>query len=85
VCVLRGEDASASDTVQHIALGREIEGHWCTLFRSDAIDQLVKQAVELNRSAQRLVPGERTVGTGLDKLSLVICNICHDRSYRYKG
>src|SRR6202140_2046179 len=47
---LRGEDASASDTVQHIALGREIEGNWWTLFRSDAIDQLVKQAVEHNRS-----------------------------------
>src|ERR1700684_2613540 len=47
---LRGEDASASDTVQHIALGREIEGNWWTLFRSDAIDKLVKQAVEHNRS-----------------------------------
>ncbi len=46
----RGEGASASDTVQHIALGREIEGDWWTLFRSDAIDQLVKQAVEHNRS-----------------------------------
>jgi len=47
---LRGEDASASDTMQHIALGREIEGNWWTLFRSDAIDQLVKQAVAHNRS-----------------------------------
>src|SRR6202790_1053084 len=47
---LRGEDASASDTVQHIALGREIEGNWWTLFRSDAIDKLVTQAVEHNRS-----------------------------------
>src|SRR6267142_372146 len=47
---LGGEGASASDTVQHIALGREIEGNWWTLFRSDAIDQLVKQAVEHNRS-----------------------------------
>src|SRR6266436_6944443 len=46
----RGEGAFASDTVQHIALGREIEGNWWTLFRSDAIDQLVKQAVEHNRS-----------------------------------
>ncbi len=46
----RGEDASASDTAQHIALGREIEGNWWALFRSDAIDQLVKQAVEHNRS-----------------------------------
>lgn len=47
---LRAEEASASDTVQHIALGREIEGNWWTLFRSDAIDQLVKQALEHNRS-----------------------------------
>ncbi len=36
--------------MQHIALGREIEGNWWTLFRSDAIDQLVKQAVAHNRS-----------------------------------
>jgi NodT family efflux transporter outer membrane factor (OMF) lipoprotein len=49
---LRGEDASASDTVQHIALGREIEGNWWTLFRSDAIDQLVTQAVAHNRSLE---------------------------------
>src|ERR1700704_4980729 len=47
---LLGEDAAASDTVQHLALGREIEGNWWTLFRSDAIDQLVKQAMEHNRS-----------------------------------
>lgn len=47
---LHGEDASAGDTKQHIALGREIEGNWWTLFRSDAIDQLVKQALQNNRS-----------------------------------
>jgi NodT family efflux transporter outer membrane factor (OMF) lipoprotein len=46
----RGEDTTASDTAQHIALGREIEGDWWALFRSDAVDQLVKQAVEHNRS-----------------------------------
>ena len=46
----RAEDASASGTVQHIDLGREIEGNWWTLFRSDAIDQLVTQAVAHNRS-----------------------------------
>jgi NodT family efflux transporter outer membrane factor (OMF) lipoprotein len=46
---LRGE-GSANDTVQHIALGREIEGNWWALFRSDAIDQLVTQAVDHNRS-----------------------------------
>jgi NodT family efflux transporter outer membrane factor (OMF) lipoprotein len=47
---LHVEEVSAGDTAQHIALGREIEGNWWTLFRSDAIDQLVKQAVEHNRS-----------------------------------
>jgi NodT family efflux transporter outer membrane factor (OMF) lipoprotein len=47
---LRGEDASASDTVQHIALGQEIAHDWWTLFGSDAIDQLVKQAVAHSRS-----------------------------------
>jgi NodT family efflux transporter outer membrane factor (OMF) lipoprotein len=47
---LRGEGASAGESAQHIALGREIEDNWWTLFRSDAIDQLVKQAVAHNRS-----------------------------------
>ena len=46
----RGEDATASDTAQHIALGREIEGYWWSLFGSNAIDQLVKQALAHNRS-----------------------------------
>jgi NodT family efflux transporter outer membrane factor (OMF) lipoprotein len=47
---LRGEGASGDDPVQHIALGANIEGAWWTLFRSDAIDQLVAQAVDHNRS-----------------------------------
>jgi NodT family efflux transporter outer membrane factor (OMF) lipoprotein len=47
---LRGEDAPAGDAMQHIALGREIEGNWWTLFRSDAINQLITQAVGHNRS-----------------------------------
>ena len=47
---LRAENGSASDDLQHIALGQDIEGNWWTLFHSDAIDQLVKQAVEHNRS-----------------------------------
>jgi len=47
---LHVEEGSAGDTAQHIALGREIEGNWWTLFRSDAIDKLVTQAVEHNRS-----------------------------------
>src|SRR5277367_3245035 len=40
------EDASKSDTLQHVALGREIEGNWWTLFHSEAIDQLVAQALD---------------------------------------
>jgi len=47
---LRSESASAGDQVQHIALGQNIEGAWWTLFRSDAIDQLVTQAVDHNRT-----------------------------------
>jgi NodT family efflux transporter outer membrane factor (OMF) lipoprotein len=47
---LRGEEAPSDHTVQHIALGREIEGDWWELFRSEAIDSIVKQAVEHNRT-----------------------------------
>jgi NodT family efflux transporter outer membrane factor (OMF) lipoprotein len=47
---LRAEDASKSDTAQHIALGQEIEGNWWTLFHSDAINGLVTQAVDHNRT-----------------------------------
>jgi NodT family efflux transporter outer membrane factor (OMF) lipoprotein len=47
---LRGEDASAETQVQHIALGQNIEGAWWTLFRSNAIDELVTQAVDHNRT-----------------------------------
>ena len=43
---LRAENAGVSDTVQHIDLGREIKGNWWTLFHSDAIDQLVTQALD---------------------------------------
>jgi len=46
----RGEDGSASDTMQHIALGERSRAIGGLCFRSDAIDQLVKQAVEHNRS-----------------------------------
>jgi outer membrane protein TolC len=49
---LRGEGTSADDQVQHIALGQNIEGAWWTLFRSDAINELVAQAVDHNRSAR---------------------------------
>jgi NodT family efflux transporter outer membrane factor (OMF) lipoprotein len=47
---LRGESASADEQIQHIALGRNIEGAWWTLFRSNAIDDLVTQAVDHNRT-----------------------------------
>jgi NodT family efflux transporter outer membrane factor (OMF) lipoprotein len=47
---LRAEEASHGDNVQHIALGMEIEGNWWTLFHSDAIDLVVKQALGNNRS-----------------------------------
>jgi NodT family efflux transporter outer membrane factor (OMF) lipoprotein len=49
---LRGEGGSASDTVQHFALGREIAGDWWTLFRSEAIASIVSKAVEQNRSLE---------------------------------
>jgi NodT family efflux transporter outer membrane factor (OMF) lipoprotein len=47
---LRGEGASADDQFQHIALGQNVEGAWWTLFRSNAIDKLVTQAVDHNRT-----------------------------------
>jgi len=47
---LRGENAPAETQVQRIALGQNIEGAWWTLFRSDAIDQLVTLAVDHNRT-----------------------------------
>jgi NodT family efflux transporter outer membrane factor (OMF) lipoprotein len=49
---LNVENAAASGTAQHIAVGREIEGEWWSLFGSDDIDQLVKQAVNHNRSLE---------------------------------
>jgi NodT family efflux transporter outer membrane factor (OMF) lipoprotein len=47
---LRGEGASPHDQLQHIALGQNIEGAWWSLFRSDAIDQVVAQALHHNRT-----------------------------------
>jgi NodT family efflux transporter outer membrane factor (OMF) lipoprotein len=37
---------------QHLALGRQIEGDWWSLFGSAAIDGLVQQALEHNRSLE---------------------------------
>jgi NodT family efflux transporter outer membrane factor (OMF) lipoprotein len=47
---LHGEGASAGNQVQHISLGQNVEGAWWTLFRSNAIDELVTQAVDHNRT-----------------------------------
>src|ERR1700734_2277869 len=47
---LRSEGASTDDQTQHIALGQNIQSAWWTLFRSDSIDELVKQAVDHNRT-----------------------------------
>jgi NodT family efflux transporter outer membrane factor (OMF) lipoprotein len=47
---LRGEGVSADDQVQHIALGQDIQSAWWTLFRSNAINELVAQAVDHNRT-----------------------------------
>jgi NodT family efflux transporter outer membrane factor (OMF) lipoprotein len=48
----KGEGEPGKATVQHLAMGREIAGEWWTLFRSDAIDQLIKQALANNRSLE---------------------------------
>jgi NodT family efflux transporter outer membrane factor (OMF) lipoprotein len=45
-----GGDASANSRLQHIALGEEIQGDWWSLFRSDAINDLVRQAITHNRN-----------------------------------
>jgi NodT family efflux transporter outer membrane factor (OMF) lipoprotein len=47
---LHAEQISTDSTAQHITLGRQIEGNWWALFQSDAIDGIVKQAVEHNRT-----------------------------------
>ena len=40
------EQSEAAAGTQHLALGKEIEGDWWSLFASDAIDGIVKQALE---------------------------------------
>jgi NodT family efflux transporter outer membrane factor (OMF) lipoprotein len=47
---LPAEDAPTTGIAQHIDLGREIEGNWWALFHSDAINRLVAQALDHNRS-----------------------------------
>jgi NodT family efflux transporter outer membrane factor (OMF) lipoprotein len=40
------------NAAQHVSLGLQIEGSWWSLFRSDAIDAVVAQAVEHNRTLE---------------------------------
>jgi NodT family efflux transporter outer membrane factor (OMF) lipoprotein len=42
--------APTDASVQHLLLGQEVAGHWWTLFRSEAIDRIVKDAIDHNRS-----------------------------------
>jgi NodT family efflux transporter outer membrane factor (OMF) lipoprotein len=44
-------ETSAAGT-QHVALGKQIEGDWWSLFGSDTIDSVVKQALEHNRTLE---------------------------------
>jgi NodT family efflux transporter outer membrane factor (OMF) lipoprotein len=45
------EGATAAGT-QHLALGKEIEGDWWSLFGSDSIDGIVRQALDHNRTLE---------------------------------
>jgi NodT family efflux transporter outer membrane factor (OMF) lipoprotein len=44
------EQPPGTEGAQHIVLGKQIEGDWWALFGSDAIDAVVKQALEHNRT-----------------------------------
>ena len=44
------EGTQTPSASQHVALGQEIEGDWWTLFRSDPINDIVRQAVAQNRT-----------------------------------
>jgi NodT family efflux transporter outer membrane factor (OMF) lipoprotein len=45
-------ESSTSGGAQHVVLGQEIEGDWWSLFGSDPINGIVKQAVEHNRTLE---------------------------------
>jgi NodT family efflux transporter outer membrane factor (OMF) lipoprotein len=45
-------EGNSSDGPQHLVLGKEIEGNWWSLFGSEAIDGIVKQSLEHNRTIQ---------------------------------
>ena len=48
----RSDAVPTESPQQHVTLGRDIEGDWWSLFRSDAIDSVVKQAVAHNRTLE---------------------------------
>lgn len=48
----RSEAVPTESPQQRVALGRDIEGDWWNLFRSEAIDSVVKQAVAHNRTLE---------------------------------
>lgn len=48
----QGIDGNAAEGQQHLALGKQIEGDWWSLFGSEAIDGIVKQALEHNRTVK---------------------------------
>jgi NodT family efflux transporter outer membrane factor (OMF) lipoprotein len=49
---LRSEDTSSDGTRQHVELGGRIERDWWSLFRCDAIDGIVKEALGHNRTLE---------------------------------
>ncbi len=44
------EQTQAGEGAQHLALGKQVEGDWWSLFGSDAINDIVKQALDHNRT-----------------------------------
>ncbi len=49
---LSDAQAASKDGAQHATLGAQIEGSWWSLFRSEAIDAVVAQAVDHNRTLE---------------------------------
>ena len=69
---------SGGAELQHIAWGRDIEGSWWELFRSQPIDAIVKQAIDHNYS---LAASTAT----LAESSANIIAGCRDRSARRRA
>jgi NodT family efflux transporter outer membrane factor (OMF) lipoprotein len=49
---LRSQGDTADTSFQHVNLGAQVQGDWWTLFRSAAIDSIVKEAIEHNRTLE---------------------------------